>query len=56
MQISHWDTEKKAEDVYVITVTGSNNNYAEWEVNVKNKDISWPSVGMIRGGKKVRLL
>ncbi len=51
-----WKAEKKAEDTYVVTVTGSNNNYAEWEVNVRTQDIAWPKVGVIKNGQKIRLL
>lgn len=57
-----WKAEKKMEDLYVVTLTISmrgenyNDNYAEWEVNVRTRDISWPRIGVMRDGKKVPLL
>lgn len=48
-----WKAEKKVKNVYVVTMTDSVSNYAEWEVNVKTQDISWPRIGVIRNGKRV---
>jgi hypothetical protein len=56
-----WTAEKTTEDVYVVTLIISmrkenyNDNYAEWEVNVKKRDISWPRIGVIKDGKRVHI-
>jgi hypothetical protein len=51
-----WKAEKKVEDVYMVTMTDSIGNYGEWEVNIRTQDIAWPKIGVIRDGKKTRLL
>lgn len=51
-----WKTEKKAEGLYVVTMTDSIGNYGDREVNVKTGLILWPRIGLMSDAMKDPLL